>query len=273
MFPLLSSKDGKLQFTIEIMFLICGCLFSCNNNNIRVGSKVGVCEELVKVAKRINDNAPLKWTNGYTVINATYKDDLFTYQFVVNDSLELYSRIAKHIPELKENLIVGIQSSTGEERDRYIDFAEYGVTIKSVFECKVSKETYSFTVSPEEICEALNSEITPHDRIKQFTNAQQKGLPTAIMEGFIVQEITIKEDQIYMKIGVDESDIDFEFLRSNKNEFGKEWIDWFSKNSKSYLSLVADADMGICFYFYGMVTYYNMTLKLSPKEVKLLALK
>lgn len=271
MFSLLLPKECKLQFTIVIMFLCCGCFFSCKNN--RTGSKVGVCEELVKVAKRINDNAPLKWTNGYTIISATYKDDLFTYCFIVNDSIELYSKIANHIPEFKENLIVGIQTSTGEERDRYIDFAEYGVTIKSVFECKVSKDTYSFTVSPKEISDALNTDITPYDRIAHFTKTQQKGLPAAIMEGVIVQEITIEEDNIYMKIGIDESDTDFEMLTSNKNEFGKEWINWFSKNNKSYLNLVADADMGVCFYFYGMVTHYNMTLELSPKEVKLLTLK
>lgn len=149
MFSLLLEKEYKLLFIIVIMFFCCGCVFSCKNN--RTGSKVGVCEELVKFAKRINDNAPLKWTNGYTVISATYKDDLFTYRFIVNDSLDLYSKIANHIPEFKENLIVGIQVSSGEERDRYIDFAEYGITIRSEFECKVSKDTCSFTVSPEEI--------------------------------------------------------------------------------------------------------------------------
>ena len=232
-----------------------------------------LCPELVNVAKRINDNAPMKDTNGYTVISATYKDDLFIYRFIVDDSLELYSKIAKHLPEFKENLIIGIQLSTGEERDRYYDFAEYGVTIKSIFECKVSKETYSFSVSPEEISDALNTDITPYDRIKHLTKTQQKGLPSAIMEGVIVQEITIEEDHIYMKIGIDESDIDFEMLTNNKNEFGEDWIGWFSEQNKFYLSLVADADMGVYFYFYGMVTHYNMTIELSPKEVKLLTLK
>lgn len=271
MFPLLLAKECKLQFTIGFLFLCCGCFFSCKNNP--TGSKVGVCKELVKVAKRINDNAPLRWTNGYTIISATYKDDLFTYRFIVNDSIELYSKIANHIPEFKENLIIGIQTSTGEERDRYIDFAEYGITIKTVFECKVSKDTYSFIVSPKEINDALNTDITPYDRITHFTKTQQKGLPATIMEGVVVQEITIEKDHIFMKIGIDESDTDFEMLTSNKNEFGKEWINWFSKNNKSYLNLVADADMGVCFYFYGMDTHYNMTLELSPKEIKLLALK
>lgn len=93
------------------------------------------------------------------------------------------------------------------------------------------------------------------------------------MEGVIIQEISIEEDHIYMKIGIDESDTDFEMLTKNKNEFGKEWIDWFSKNNKSYLNLVADADMGVCFFFYGMTSYYNMTIELSTKEVKLLTLK
>ncbi|MBO5628435.1 MAG: hypothetical protein J5965_05075, partial [Aeriscardovia sp.] len=91
MVPLLLAKECKLQFTIVFLFLCCGCFFSCKNN--RTGSKVGICEELVKVAKRINDNAPLRWTNGYTIISATYKDDLFTYRFIVNDSIELYSKI------------------------------------------------------------------------------------------------------------------------------------------------------------------------------------
>ena len=68
---------NRKQFTkVAYVLIILVCLYSCSENH--VGIKSGNCKELVKVAKQINDNAPFKWTNGYTIISATYKDKVFT---------------------------------------------------------------------------------------------------------------------------------------------------------------------------------------------------
>lgn len=261
------AKQQRLLMRITYIVILVTCLYSCKRN--RVGIKSGKSEKLVEVVKRINNNAPYVWTKGYTVIRATYNDKLFTYQYVINDSLELYSKLAKHIPEFKENLLVGIQTSTKDEKDVYNDFVEYGVTLKSVFECKISKEIYSFSISPEEIDKAINADISPHERLKQFTETQQKGLPSTIMRGIVISEIELRDSSVYMKFLVD----DLNNLLSEEDNFGMEWIDWYSKNNKSYLGLVAEADMGIVFYFCDPISYYNTTIELTGREIKLLSLQ
>lgn len=259
---------NRKQFTkVAYILIILGCLYSCSEN--RVDIKSGRCIELAKVAKQINDNAPFKWTNGYTIISATYKDKLFTYRFMVDDSLESYSKISKHMLEFKEKLLIGIRTSTERERDIYKDFVEYGVTLKSIFDCKVSKEVYVFTISPSEINESLNAKISPQEELKQFTEVQQKVLPSTIMRGIVISEIELRKNSVYMKFLVD----DFQDLLNEEENFGMEWIDWFSKNNKQYLSLVAEANFGIIFYFCDPISYCDTTIKLTDREIKLLSLQ
>lgn len=201
-------KKGIIVSSIILTFLSILC--ACSN---RSANKDRRCPSLVEKAEYYNAQTANGTKDGPMGMRMSveYVDSVYRIIQIVDENIIPADKIKMFYGNMKQDMIAGISSSSDSERHNYQQMVDYRVTLEHVVK---SKSTGNIivrnTMTPYEIAEALEKQLTPLDELKMNITTQKGTLPRGMEAGYTMNDISCKDGVVNIEIIVDESMKDFD---------------------------------------------------------------
>lgn len=260
-------KKGFVVSSVILTFL--SILFACSNKSTNKDRR---CPALVEKAEYYNAqtaNGTKEWPMGMRM-SVEYVDSVYRIIQIVDESVIPAEKIKMFLGNMKQNMIVGISSSSGSERRDYQQMVDYRVTFEHVVK---SKNTGSVivrnTMTPDEIAEALEKQLTPLDELKMNVTTQKGTLPRGMEAGYTMNDISCLDGVINIEIIVDENMKDFDEATKLKAWSKAEQAVTLADQTTglTFWSVAAQVPAELDFHFIGSKRKNELHIRFSKDEV------
>ena len=251
---------------VNLFFASIAIFCSCNGRNNRTYDSR--CPELVEKAEYYNSHVsdePMGMK-----MSVEYVDTVYRILQII-DETQIPIEKAKMVYEsMKQNAIAAISSAKGKERSDYQLMVDYHVTFEHVVKSKKTDEVIVKTImTPEEIADALNHELTPMDELRMWVNNIKNTLPREMEAGYTLKDITCSDDVVTIEIKVDES-----FKEFGEATKIRQWakVDQAVTladltTGLTFHSIASGVPVGICYHFVGSKGTKDLSISFSADEV------
>ena len=201
-------KKGVVVSLVILTFLLILC--ACSD---RSANKDRRCPALVEKAEYYNAQTANGTKEGPMGMRMSveYFDSVYRIIQIVDESIIPAEKTKMFLGNMKQCMIAGISSSSGSERHDYQQMVDYRVTFEHVVK---SKNTGSVivrnTMTPNEIAEALEKQLTTLDELKMNVIRQKGTLPRGLEAGYTMNDISCPDEVVNIEIIVDENMKDFD---------------------------------------------------------------
>ena len=260
-------KKGFVVLSVILTFL--SILFACNNKSTNRDQR---CPALVEKAKYYNAQTANGTKEGPMGMRMSveYVDSVYRIIQIVDESIIPTEKIKMFLGNMKQNMIVGISSSSGSERHDYQQMVDYHVTFEHVVK---SKNTGSVivrnTMTPNEIAEALEKQLTPLDELKMNVTTQKGTLPRGMEAGYTMNDISCTDGVVNIEIIVDENMKDFDEATKLKAWSKAEQAVTLADQTTglTFWSVAAQVPAEFDFHFIGSKRENELHIRFSKDEV------
>ena len=260
-------KKGFVVLSVILTFL--SILFACNNKSTNRDQR---CPTLVEKAKYYNAQTANGTREGPMGMRMSveYVDSVYRIIQIVDESIIPTEKIKMFLGNMKQNMIVGISSSSGSERHDYQQMVDYHVTFEHVVK---SKNTGSVivrnTMTPDEISEALEKQLTPLDELKMNVTTQKGTLPRGMEAGYTMNDISCTDGVVNIEIIVDENMKNFDEATKLKAWSKAEQAVTLADQTTglTFWSVAAQVPAVFDFHFVGSKGNNDLHIRFSKDEV------
>lgn len=257
----------KVSFITSLVLF----LYSCGDKtkSERIDKR---CPELVLKAEKENArtaNGTKEGPNGISV-RVEYEDTVYRVIQFIDETRIPADRIRMAFENIEQDMIASISSSIGSERREFEQAVKYRVTFEHTV---VSKETGRVIVrnimTPDEMADALKSQLSPSDELGIITATLKSKLPRVIESGYTMTDIKYHDGIVDVKIVVDENLLNFDIATQISN-WSKELQALTLADltvGLTFWSKAAKASAGFFFYYVGSKGENYLPIRFSKDEV------
>lgn len=260
-------KKGFIVSSVIITFL--SVLYACNNTSTNRDRR---CPALVEKAEYYNGQTAHGTKEGPMGMRMSveYVDSVYRIIQIVDESIIPTEKIKMFLGNMKQNMIVGISSSSGSERRDYQQMVDYRVTFEHIVKSKnTGNVIVRNTMTPDEIAEALERQLTPLDELKMNVTTQKGTLPRVMETGYTMNDISCKDEVVNIEIIVDESMKNFDEATKLKAWSKAEQAVTLADQTTglTFWSVAAQVPVEFDFHFVGSKGNNDLHLRFSKDEV------
>lgn len=203
-------------------------------------------------------------------MSVEYVDSVYRIIQIVDESIIPTEKIKMFYGNMKQNMTAEISSSSGSERHDYQQMVDYRVTFEHVVKSKSTGEIIvRNTMSPDEIAEALEKQLTPFDELEMNVTTQKGTLPRGMETGYTMNDISCIGGVVNIEIIVDENMKDFDEVKKlkawSKAELAVTLAD--QTTGLTFWSVAAQVPAGFDFHFIGSKRKNDLHILFSKDEV------
>ena len=260
-------KKGIIVSSVILTFLSILC--ACSN---RSANKDQRCPALVEKAEYYNAQTANGTKEGPMgmKMSVEYVDSVYRIIQIVDESIIPEEKIKMFLGNMKQNMIVAISSSSGSERRDYQQMVDYRVTFEHVVKSKsTGNAIVRNTITPEEIAEALEEQLTPLDELKTNVTTQKGTLPRGMEAGYTMNDISCPDGVVNIEIIVDEDMKDFDEATKLKAWSKAEQAVTLADQTTglTFWSVAAQVPAEFDFHFIGSKGNNDLHIRFSKDEV------
>ena len=260
-------KKELIVSSVILTFLSILC--ACSN---RSANKDRRCPALVEKAEYYNAQTANDTKEGPMgmKMSVEYVDSVYRIIQIVDESIIPAEKIKMFLGNMKQNMIVAISSSSGSERRDYQQMVDYRVTFEHVVKSKNTDNVIvRNTMTPDEIAEALERQLTPLDELKMNVTTQKGTLPRGMEAGYTMNEISCLNGVVYIEIIVDEDMNDFDEATKLKAWSKAEQSVTLADQTTglTFWSVAAQVPAEFDFHFIGSKGKNDLHIRFSKNEV------
>ena len=192
------------------ILILAAYLCACSNKNT---SKDSRCPVLVEKAESFNAQTANGTKEGPMGIKMSveYVDTVYRVIQIVDENLIPAEKIKMFLGNMKQNMVASVSSSSGSERYTFQQMVDYRVTFEHIVKSKGSGNVICRNImTPEDIAEALEKQLTPLDELKTNVDMQKGTLPRVIEAGYTMTDISCPDDIVQITILIDENQKEFD---------------------------------------------------------------
>jgi hypothetical protein len=244
-------------------------LCACGNKSANTDTR---CPALVEKAEYYNTqtaNGTKEGSMGMKM-SVEYIDSVYRIIQIVDESIIPAEKIKMFYGNMKQNMIVGISSSSGSERRDYKQMVDYRVTFEHVVKSKSTGDVIvRNTMTPDEIAEALEKQLTPLDELKMNVTTQKGTLPRGMEAGYTMNDISCSDGVVNIEIIVDEKMKDFDEATKLKAWSKAEQAVTLADQTTglTFWSVAAQVPAEFDFHFVGSKGNNDLHIRFSKDEV------
>ena len=260
------SKVKLLVSTTAIFVLLC----SCNSRTPQtIDSR---CPELVSKAEYYNAKVANGDKDGPMGIKmrVEYVDSVYRIIQIIDEKNIPIEKVKMAYGNMKQNAISSISSATGKERNDYKLMVDYHVSFEHVVKSKSSNDVIIRTIiTPEEIDEALNHELTHMDELEMWVNTTKSTLPREMETGYTIKDISCTSETVNIEIEVDESLKNFDEATKIRQWAKADQAVTLADitTGLTFHKVASNVPIGINYHFMGSNGKNELTISFSSDEV------
>ena len=260
-------KKGFIVSTVILAFL--SILYACSNKSTNKDQR---CPALVEKAEFFNAKCANGTKEGPMGIRMSveYVDSVYRIIQIVDENIIPAEKIKMSLGNMKQNMIAGISSSSGSERHGYQQMEDYRVTFEHVFKSKKTGDVIvRNTMTPDEIAEALEKQLTPLDELKMNVTTQKGTLPRGMEAGYTMNDISCSDGIVNIEIIIDENMKDFDDATKLKAWSKAEQAVTLADQTTglTFWSVAAQVPAEFNFHFVGSKGNNDLHIRFSKDEV------
>ena len=257
-------KVKLLVTTTAIFVLLC----SCNSRTPQTTDSR--CPELVSKAEYYNATVANGDKEGPTGVKmrVEYVDSVYRINQIIDENVIPIEKVKVAYGNMKQNVIASISSATGKERSDYKLMVDYHVSFEHVV--KSTGEVIVRTViTPEEIGEALNHELSHMDELEMWINTTKSTLPREMETGYTMKNISCTSETVKIEIEVDESLKDFDEATKIRQWAKVDQAVTLADltTGLTFHSVASNVPIGINYHFMGSNGKNELTISFTADEV------
>ena len=159
---------------------------------------------------------------------------------------------------------------SGSERHGYQQMVDYRVTFEHVVKSKKTGDVIvRNTMTPDEIAEALEKQLTPLDELKMNVTTQKGTLPRGMEAGYTMNDISCSDGIVNIEIIIDENMKDFDDATKLKAWSKAEQAVTLADQTTglTFWSVAAQVPAEFNFHFVGSKGNNDLHIRFSKDEV------
>lgn len=260
----------KRGFIVSVAILtLLSILCACSNKKTITDKR---CPALVEKAEYYNAQTANGTKEGPMGMRMSveYVDSVYRIIQIVDESIIPTEKIKMFLGNMKQNMIVGISSSSGSERRDYQQMVDYRVTFEHVVKSKSTGNVIvRNTMTPDEIADALEKQLTPLDELKMNVTTQKGTLPREMEAGYTMNSISCSDGVVNIEIIVDENMKDFDEATKLKAWSKAEQAVTLADltTGLTFWSVAAQVPAEFDFHFIGSTGKNDLHIRFSKDEV------
>ena len=250
---------------LTLLSILCACSYKKAITDKR-------CPALVEKAEYYNAQTANGTKEGPMGMRMSveYVDSVYRIIQIVDESIIPTEKIKMFLGNMKQNMIVGISSSSGSERRDYQQMVDYCVTFEHVVKSKSTGNVIVHnTMTPDEIADALEKQLTPLDELKMNVTTQKGTLPREMEAGYTMNSISCSDGVVNIEIIVDENMKDFDEATKLKAWSKAEQAVTLADltTGLTFWSVAAQVPAEFDFHFIGSIGKNDLHIRFSKDEV------
>ena len=250
---------------ISVIVLLCSC------NDRKTNTTDTRCPELVEKAAYYNAQYSDKEGPMGMRMNVEYVDSVYRMIQTVDESVIPSEKLKMFFGYMKSNAIAGISSAKGKERSDYQLMVDNKIWFEHIVKSKnTGKTIVCTTLSPNDIANALEKELSNLDELKMWVNnISQNTLPREMEPGYTMKAISCSESAVDIEIVIDEKLKDFDeatkIRQWTKPEQAVTLADLTT--GLTFHQIASNVPIGINYHFIGSKGNNELTISFSADEV------
>ncbi len=245
--------------------------FLCSCNDRKTNTTDTRCPELVEKAAYYNAQYSDKEGPMGMRMNVEYVDSVYRMIQTVDESVIPSEKLKMFFGYMKSNAIAGISSAKGKERSDYQLMVDNKIWFEHIVKSKnTGKTIVCTTLSPNDIANALEKELSNLDELKMWVNnISQNTLPREMEPGYTMKAISCSESAVDIEIVIDEKLKDFDeatkIRQWTKPEQAVTLADLTT--GLTFHQIASNVPIGINYHFIGSKGNNELTISFSADEV------
>ena len=214
--------------------------------------------QMREVVNAVKDNCPMDLGELGSVINIDFDetDKAIVYTYSINENLLDVESMSVNRVKMKEYMQTIISNPNDDVRKLMEIIIEEKGKLRYIYIGASTGITARATLTADELKDALNTYVSPRQKVQANINATNLSVPIQVDEVTQLTGMKMEGDNVVYQYLIDESgDVDVSQLKVQQAEVKESLKEVVYNNSnrveKQFIDLVIEAGMNICYRYYG----------------------
>ncbi|MCR5270066.1 MAG: serine/threonine protein kinase [Prevotella sp.] len=216
---------------------------------------------LKKIAEAVNDECPMDMGQFGTVTSIVYdeSDNAIVYSYTVNESIIDVEAMATNRMKMKENMLTMLSNPSGDMRTLMEIIIEEDGKLRYIYTGATSGITARATLTADELNDALNTNVTPRQKVQGHIDVTKLQLPMRVDEMTVLTSVELEGSTVVYEYDLEESDdLTVSMLKADRASTKRVLEDLLYNNAsgieKEFVSQVIAAGLNVCYRYNGNLT-------------------
>jgi len=257
-------KTKKMNAVVSLLLVFAAfCMMGCSNAEQKIKAGVEAC----------NENCPMNLGDVGSMESVTYEDGCVVYSFLLNEGVANIEALEAH-PELAKESMKAMVNRNDKNTAALIELIKESDS-KMKFVLSDGTKSTEIVLSAEELDEALNTEVSPLEKLQMQIDITRAQMPLDDGSGIIITDLLLEDDNvIYVAqvnedlLSIDDIITNAEAVHDNILDMAKQVTSMANSPEAAFMKIVVENEKNLAYRYVGSKSGKQIDVCLTVEELK-----
>lgn len=227
--------------------------------------------EVVLAVEEINEQMPLKLTDGMTLRSVDLKDSTVVSTLEIDETKYSFEDFLQNKEQKKRIMMANVAKSSPFKSCSYVDIANKGYSVAMLVKGMQSHREIKFILTPKEVKNAQNQpKPTPREELDLYLNELNKNILVDLEDGLLSAHARIQGQICVVVYTIDENKLDISGFEKSKESMRVELKNEFMVKGDliKLASLLAPLGMSFRICYVGNLSKKQVSIDISSSYIQ-----